>query len=66
MVRVIPPPLMEMVAVRSDVEVLTGVVYETVPSFDPESDETVSHVASLLTVQFVLELMVNEYVLPEA
>ena len=59
MVRVIPSPLTVMVAVRSDVEVLAGAVTVIVPLSEPEDGKTVSHVASQLTSQLVLEVMVN-------
>ena len=55
-------PLTVMIALRSNVEKLSEAVYETVPSLEPEDGETVSHSASLLTVQFVLEVTVNVFV----
>ena len=53
-----PVPLTVTVAVRCVVPVLLVAVRATVPLFIPETGETVSHEALLLTVQFVLDVMV--------
>ena len=59
-VRVVPPPLIVIVAVREDVEGLAAAVTVTEPLFIPEEGETVSHVAEpRLTVQFMLDVTSN-------
>jgi len=59
---VTPVPLIVMVAVRAFAAVLAEAVTVTVPLFEPETGETVSHVgALLLTVQFVLDVIVNVF-----
>jgi hypothetical protein len=60
MVRVIPPPLMVIVAVRWDTAVLAAAVMVIVALLEPVVVDSVSQEASpLLTVQLVLEVMVN-------
>ena len=54
-----PVPLMVMVAVRSVMPVLAVNVTVTVPLFEPEAGETLHQLWLLLTVQFVLEEIVN-------
>lgn len=50
-----------MVAVREEALALTAAVTVIVPLFEPEAGETDSHVGELLlTVQFVLEMIVND------
>ena len=68
MVRVNPPPLTVMVAVRTDVDVLavavTVTVTATVPSLEPTVGETVSQDSLLEIDQFVLDVMVNGFCSP--
>jgi hypothetical protein len=59
MVRVTPPPVMVMVAMRSALDVNTSATTVTVPFIEPEAGETVNHVALLLTVQLMFEVMAN-------
>ena len=67
MVRVMPLPLMVIVAVRPEVDVWPAAVTLTVPSFVPDDRETVSHVSEpLLTVQIVLDSIVNVCCSPAA
>ena len=54
-----PVPLMVIVVVRCVVPVLAPVVTVTVPLLEPEAGETVHQFALLLTVQLVLEEIVN-------
>jgi len=56
-----------MAAVRAEAPVFAEAVTVTVPLFEPETGETVSHVGSLLlTVQDVLEVIVNVCCCPSA
>ena len=66
MVRVVPPPLIVMVAARDDVDVWEAAVTVTVLLSDPDNGDIVSQGVSLqLTVQSVLEEIVNVSVPPE-
>lgn len=49
-----------MDAVRESVDLFSDAVTVIVPLFEPEEGLTIHHVWSLVTVQFVLEVMVNE------
>ena len=63
-VRVIPPPLTVMFAVRC--EVVAVAVTVIVPLFEPEAGETVSQdEALLLTLQLILDEIVNCFCSPE-
>ena len=68
MVRAVTPvPLTVMIATRAVVLVLAATVTDIVPLFEPEVGEMVSHSgALLLTVQFVLEVIVNVCCCPVA
>ena len=60
MVRVVPPPLTVMIAVRCEVD--EEAVTLIVPLFEPEVGEIVSQdESSLLTVQLVFEVIVNVF-----
>jgi hypothetical protein len=60
------PPLTVTVAVRRFVVVLAAAVTLMTPLLLPEAGETVSHTASLLAVQLILEVMATDCVSPEA
>ena len=63
MVRVIPPPLTVIVAVRAVWPVLLSAVIWTVPLFEPDVGVTVNHVSEpFVTVQSVFDSIVNGYV----
>jgi len=56
-----------MVAVRWDDDELEEAVTVTIPLLEPDSGDTVSHVAALLlTVQLILEATVNVFCSPDA
>ena len=62
-----PVPLTVIVAVRGNADGLASAVTVIVPVFVPDDAERVSHVAvPLLTVQFVLDVTVNELFPPAA
>ena len=64
MVCVIPPPL--TVTIADLCEVVAVAVTVTVPSLEPEVGETVSQDgASLLTLQLMLDVIVNVFCSPE-
>ena len=64
-VRVIPPPLMVMVAVRELNDEFSVAVTVIVPLFEPEEDDNESHEELTLTVQLTLALMENDSRSPE-
>ena len=61
---VTPIPLTVIVAVRGVVAILAVVVTVTVPLLLPEVEVTVAQVASLLTVQSVLDVILNDFCSP--